>query len=127
MNLRTANTGKWFLLSSAIVLCLTASAADDLYKFSGHAEFLNRANAGLVVSGILQPESKTCIWRMIADVPQVIEAVRKLYFERNLGAELGANGRAFVQDYAPERMAGKWHDIFQSVVTPARQYMPAQG
>jgi hypothetical protein len=50
---------------------------------------------------------------MIADTAQVIEAIRRLYFDRKLGASLGANGRAFVQDYSPDMVASKWHEIFQ--------------
>jgi glycosyltransferase involved in cell wall biosynthesis len=84
-------------------------------NYSGHADFLGKAEAGLPVGGILQPEAKTCIWRMVADVSQVVEAVRRLYFDRNLAALLGANGREFVKDYAPDRMAEKWHSIFQTL------------
>ena len=61
--------------------------------FSSHAEYLNAAQAGLPVGGILQLERKTGIWRMIANLPEAIAAVRKLYFDRDLGRTLGANGR----------------------------------
>jgi glycosyltransferase involved in cell wall biosynthesis len=81
--------------------------------YSSHAEFLRRANGGLPVRGILQPEAKTCIWRMVADVGEALVAVRKLYLDRKLGRTLGANGRAFVQDFTPEIQAAKWHEIFQ--------------
>ncbi len=84
--------------------------------YSSHAEFLNEANAGLPVDGILQPESQSCILRMIADVGQAIEAVRKFYFNRALGRTLGQNGRAFVQQYTPEIQAEKWHRIFQRLL-----------
>jgi glycosyltransferase involved in cell wall biosynthesis len=85
-------------------------------NYSSHSEFLGKASAGLPVDGILQPEAKTCILRMIADVSQTIEAVRKLYFDRELGRQLGQNGRAFVQNYTPEIQAEKWHQIFQRLV-----------
>jgi len=85
-------------------------------NYSAHAEFLGKANAGLPVGGVLQPESKNCIWRMIADLSQVIDAVRRLYFDRALGPALGSNGRAFVQNYTPEIMVEKWHGIFQGLV-----------
>jgi len=84
-------------------------------NYSAHAEFLGKANAGLAVGGILQPEPKNCIWRMIADLPEVIEAVRRLYFDRKLATLLGSNGRAFVQNYTPEVIVEKWHKIFQSL------------
>jgi glycosyltransferase involved in cell wall biosynthesis len=80
---------------------------------SSHAEFLARAEAGLPVDGVLQPENKTGYWRMIADVPQAIAAVRKLYFNRELGSQFGANGRSFVQEYTLEIQAERWHQIFQ--------------
>jgi glycosyltransferase involved in cell wall biosynthesis len=82
-------------------------------NYSSHAELLGQANAGLPVEGILQPEAQSGIWRMVADMPQAIEAVRKLYFNRDLGRQLGAKGRAFVQNYTPEIQAEKWHRMFQ--------------
>ena len=85
-------------------------------NYSSHAEFLGRGRAGLPVSGILQPERDTCIWRMIADVPQTIEAVRKLYFDRGLRVELSSNGRAFAERFAAEAQAERWHEIFQKVL-----------
>jgi glycosyltransferase involved in cell wall biosynthesis len=62
------------------------------------------------------PEAGSCIFRMIADVPEAIEAVRKRYFNRELGKQLGQNGRAFVQQYTPEIQAEKWHRIFQGLM-----------
>jgi glycosyltransferase involved in cell wall biosynthesis len=88
--------------------------------YSSHAEFLRQANGGLPVGGILQPEAKTCIWRMIADVPEAIAAVRKLYYDRKLCRQLGTNGRSFVQQYTPEIQARRWHEIFQSVLNDKR-------
>ncbi len=85
-------------------------------NYSAHGEFLTRAGAGLSVGGILQPESKSCIWRMIADMPQAIEAVRRLYFDRALGRQLGANGRAFVSQFTVDRQVEVWHRIFQQVM-----------
>jgi glycosyltransferase involved in cell wall biosynthesis len=84
--------------------------------YSGHAEYLNAAKAGIPVDGILQPESKTNYWRMIADVPEAIAAVRRLYYDRQLCRDLGANGRAYVQQFTPEIQARKWHEIFQSLL-----------
>lgn len=89
-------------------------------NYSSHAEFIGRGNAGLPVSGILQPERVSCIWRMIADVPQAIEAVRKLYFDRELRAKLSSNGRVFTEQFATEMQVERWHETFQRVarVTP---------
>lgn len=95
----------WEAMCSALPVVYT--------NYSSHAEFLNKAGAGLPVGGILQPEKETCIWRMIADVSQAIEAVRKLYFDRALGRTLGSNGRSFVQQYTPAIQAERWHQIFQ--------------
>ncbi|SPE60132.1 hypothetical protein SBV1_370116 [Verrucomicrobia bacterium] len=84
--------------------------------YSSHAEFLRLANGGLPVSGILQPEARSGVWRMIADVPQALEAVRRLYFDRELGPQMGANGRAFVQDFKPAVQADKWHEMLRRVL-----------
>lgn len=89
--------------------------------YSSHAEFLNAANAGIPVSGVLQPEIQSCIWRMIADVGQTIAAVRKLYFNRELAKELGQNGRAYASQFPPDVQAEKWHKIFQEVKMPLRK------
>ncbi len=95
----------WEAMSSGIPVVYT--------NYSSHAEFLGRANGGLPVGGILQPERGACIWRMVADVLQVIEAVRKLSFNRELGAALGRNGRAFTERFTPEIQVERWHEIFQ--------------
>ena len=79
--------GEGFGLPAWEAMC---SALPTVYtNYSAHGEFLTRAGAGLPVSGILQPERKSCIWRMIADIPQAIEAVRRLYHDRALGCQLG--------------------------------------
>jgi glycosyltransferase involved in cell wall biosynthesis len=85
-------------------------------NYSSHGEFLSRANAGLPVGGILQPEKRTCIWRMVADVEQAVEAVRKVYFARALGSALGANGRSFVRQFTAEIQAERWHSMLQKLL-----------
>ncbi len=105
--------GEGFGLPAWEAMC---SALPVIYtNYSSHAEFLGRANGGLPVGGTLQPEQGSCVWRMIADVPQVIAAARKLYFNRDLGATLGRNGRAFVEGFTPEIQVEKWHQAFQSL------------
>jgi glycosyltransferase involved in cell wall biosynthesis len=89
-------------------------------NYSAHAEFLGAANAGLAVDGVLQPEENTCIKRMIADMPQAVAALRKLHADQALGRQLGANGRAYAQQRAPEIQAEKWHRLFQTVTGDAR-------
>jgi glycosyltransferase involved in cell wall biosynthesis len=106
--------GEGFGLPAWEAMCCGLPAAYTNY--SSHAEFLGRGRAGLPVSGILQPERDSCIWRMIADVPQTIAAVRKLYFDRGLRAELSSNGRAFAERFAAEAQAERWHEIFQKVL-----------
>ena len=101
----------WEAMCSALPVVYT--------NYSSHAEFLGDAQAGLPVEGILQPENKTGFWRMIADVPQAIAAVGEIYFNRELGRTLGANGRSFVQRYTPEIQAERWHGIFQRIRTGA--------
>jgi glycosyltransferase involved in cell wall biosynthesis len=88
-------------------------------NYSAHGEFLSRGNAGLPVGGILQPEPKTCIWRMVADVPQAVEAIRRLYFDRKLARELGANGRRFAGGFGIGTQVEAWHETFQGLVQPS--------
>ncbi len=85
-------------------------------QYSSHAEFLGRAEAGLPVSGVLQPESKTGIWRMVADVGQAIAAVRRLYFDAALRRYLGENGRRFVSQFTPELQTERWHRLLGEVL-----------
>jgi len=87
-------------------------------NYSAHGEFLTRGQAGLPVGGILQPEPKNCIWRMVADVPQAVEAVRRLYLDRKLARQLGANGRAFVQQFSIETQVEAWHRTFMQLAHP---------
>jgi glycosyltransferase involved in cell wall biosynthesis len=110
--------GEGFGLPAWEAMC---SGVPAIYtNYSGHADFLNKANAGLPVGGVLQPESTTCIWRMVADLSQVIEAIRRLYYDRELASSLGANGRAFVEGFTPEIVVSKWHEIFQNVAATGR-------
>src|SRR6266516_3156438 len=83
--------------------------------YSSHAEYIAKAKAGQLVSGVPQPECRTGFWRMVPDPPAAIEAVRKIYADRSLGVTLGANGRAFTQRYRVEVQLEKWHRIFQTL------------
>jgi hypothetical protein len=82
---------------------------------------------GLPVGGVLQPEAKQCIWRMVADVPQAIEAVRRLYFDRKLAQQLGANGRTFVRQFAIESQVAAWHRSFGQLAQPLAEPAKAAG
>jgi len=86
-------------------------------NYSAHGELLTRAEAGLPVGGLLQPEVGSCLWRMIADAPQAVEAVLRLYHDNNLRQKLGANGRAFAHQFAPDIQVQRWHSIFQSIMS----------
>jgi glycosyltransferase involved in cell wall biosynthesis len=104
--------GEGFGLPAWEAMC---SGIPSIYtNYSAHGEFVGKANAGIPVGGILQPEPKSCIWRMVADIPQVIGAVRRLYFDRKLAASMGENGLNFVKGYTPDIMVEKWHGIFQN-------------
>jgi glycosyltransferase involved in cell wall biosynthesis len=81
--------------------------------YSSHAEFLGKANAGLPVGGTLQPEPSTCTLRILADVGQALEAVRRLYFDPELRRGLGRSGRAFAEQISCKNQAERWHHIFQ--------------
>ena len=82
-------------------------------NFSSHAEYLNDARCGLPVEGVLQPERKTGFCRMIGNLSEVVQAVRRLYFDRELRTLLGANGRAFVRQFRVELQIEEWHKNFQ--------------
>jgi glycosyltransferase involved in cell wall biosynthesis len=108
--------GEGFGLPAWEAMC---SALPVIYtNYSAHGEFLSRGEAGLPVGGILQPEMNQCIWRMVADVPQVIEAVRRLYFNRALAREFGANGRAFAGQFGIDVQVEAWHRTFTEVTQP---------
>jgi glycosyltransferase involved in cell wall biosynthesis len=108
--------GEGFGLPAWEAMC---SALPVVYtNYSAHGEFLTRGQAGLPVGGILQPEPKNCIWRMVADVPQAVEAVRRLYLDRKLARQLGANGRAFVQQFSIETQVEAWHRTFMQLAHP---------
>lgn len=95
----------WEAMCSALPIVYT--------DYSSHAEFLRAGKAGLAVEGVLQPEGKAGVWRSIGDVAQAVAAVRRLYYDRDLRRELGANGRKFVQQYDLDVQAQRWHRVFQ--------------
>jgi glycosyltransferase involved in cell wall biosynthesis len=110
--------GEGFGLPAWEAMC---SGIPSVYThYSSHAEFLSRANAGLPVSGVLQPEAKECIWRMVADCSQAVAAVRALYLDRALLHKLGENGRNFVEIYRTDLQVSKWHHLFQNLLNRER-------
>jgi glycosyltransferase involved in cell wall biosynthesis len=84
-------------------------------NYSSHAEFVRLPGAGLPVGGRLQPEPGTCILRLLADVAEALEAVRNLYFHREIGTALGRRGRAFAEQHSTEVQAARWHRLFQEI------------
>lgn len=99
----------WEAMSSELPVVYT--------NYSSHAEFLGLAGAGIPVGGILQPEPVTCIQRLVPDVAQALDAVRRLYQDRKLGAQLGQRGRTFTQMYSPPTQSRRWHQLFQECQT----------
>ena len=85
--------------------------------YSSHAEYLNASGAGFSVRGSFQPEAGGLGWRLIADVAEIVVAVRRLYCDRALCRELGENGRRFVDRYDVLEQARKWHHVFQDTLT----------
>lgn len=109
--------GEGFGLPAWEAMC---SALPVIYtNYSAHGKFLSDARAGIPVGGVLQPEPKNCIWRMVADVTQAIEAVRLLYLDRKLAQQLGANGREFVKQFAVATQVEAWNQSFKQLVQPA--------
>ena len=85
-------------------------------NYSAQGEIVGRANGGLPVGGTLQPEPKCGAFRMVADVSQAIDAVRKLYFDPDLRQKLGLNGRQFAEQHGAHVQAERWHEMFQQVL-----------
>jgi len=85
--------------------------------YSSHSEFLSDSQAGISVSGILQPEPRTCTWRIIADVEQCVVAVRSLYYDRQKGARLGQNGTTYIKDFSIEKQTDRLHNTLQHVLS----------
>jgi glycosyltransferase involved in cell wall biosynthesis len=88
-------------------------------NYSSHAEFLRKANAGIPVGGILQPEPGSCILRLVPDVGQALDAVRRLYGDAKLRSSLGCRGRLLTENYSKELVAEKWHRLFQDCLAEA--------
>ena len=86
-------------------------------NYSAHAELATLGGCGLPIGGVFQPEEKSCIWRMIADIPQAIEAVRRVYSDQPLRIKLGENGRAFANQFGIEVQVKEWHSLFQKVIS----------
>jgi glycosyltransferase involved in cell wall biosynthesis len=84
-----------------------------------HAEFLNDANAGIPVPGILQPEAVTNYWRMVADLPSLVGAVRALYYDDQLRRDLGVNGGRFGMRHNVEGFIEAWDGLFAAVCNSA--------
>lgn len=82
---------------------------------TSHAEFLNQANAGIPVGGILQPQMGNCIRRMIANSGSAVAAVRRLYLNRKQGLQFGNNGRKFVDGYNLNAECSRWHHLLKNL------------
>lgn len=94
-------------------------------NYSSHGELVRTSKGGIGVGGILQPEQQSCIHRMVADTGQSLKAIRDLYFDRQKAKALGTNGRLFTEQYSPDKMVDKWHQIFQEAKNPTRTMVPS--
>ena len=79
--------------------------------YSSHAEWVERADSGIRVSGILQPEARTGIMRHISDVYEAADAVLKLYRDPGLYRAYCEKGRSFVEAHAIENHHPFWADV----------------
>ena len=86
-------------------------------NYGAHAEYLRHARAGIPVGGTLQPQRGDCILRLVADIDQSVEAVRRLYHDRALSKTLGIRGRNFATSVGGDRIVHFWHRCFQSVAS----------
>ncbi len=80
--------------------------------YSGHAELLRQSGCGLSVSGILQPEHRSGILRMVAHADRAVDQVLKLYRTPALRCDMGRAGAEWVAQYQKESIASKWHELF---------------
>ncbi|HEX7860796.1 MAG TPA: glycosyltransferase [Verrucomicrobiae bacterium] len=83
-------------------------------NYSGHAEFLARKKECFPVGGVLQPENETCIFRMIADVAQTLEAVLTLLRRSQERGRITKT--AFFEPYTSRKVAESWHNCFGEVL-----------
>ena len=91
-----------------------ASGLPVIYSdYSAHAEMLRRADAGIAVPGVLQPEAGCCIQRIISDPAAAVAAVRKLYYNSDERRRLGKNGRHFATVNELDLIVSNWHNMFQ--------------
>ena len=47
---------------------------------------------------------------------QLNEAILRLHNDEQLRLAMGARGREFVSDFAPDKMAGKYLDLYESIL-----------
>lgn len=83
--------------------------------YSSHAEFLREAQAGLAVSGVLQPEPGSCTLRLIADVRSAIRCLRGLICSPLKRQQLGRSGRRYCERYSTTNTARLWHSVFKEL------------
>jgi glycosyltransferase involved in cell wall biosynthesis len=102
----------WEAMSSEIPIVYT--------DYSSHGEFIKAGDGGLPIGGLLQPEGQSGVLRMIARVEEAVQAVRRIYFDRELGVRLGQNGRAFANRFNLGRMAVEWDRMFTRVVADGK-------
>lgn len=85
-------------------------------NYSSHAEWLKSANAGIAISGVLQPEPPHAILRHISDVYEAIDAVLKLYSDSETRRALGQNGRRFSESVGIAEIGRYWDQIFREAL-----------
>lgn len=98
----------WEAMSSGLPIVYT--------NYSSHAELVNNAGAGIPVGGVLQPEASNCVWRMVADIPEAIEAILHLYSNPLLRTRYGQKGACYTQRFSVKKQVERWDSIFKSLV-----------
>ena len=84
--------------------------------YSAHAELLRGGDCGIPISGTLQPESGSCVQRIIADVGCAVEGVRRYINDKQLRQRHAASGIRYASKFDVSTQVDQWHLLFQSVL-----------
>lgn len=83
--------------------------------YSSHAEVATIANAGIGVTGVLQPERTSHIMRFISDPYAIVQSVLRLKDSPDASDELGKNGVRYARGVSMDVIAEVWHNIFEGL------------
>jgi len=85
-------------------------------NYSSHAEFISKAEAGVCVNGILQPEESSSMMRFISNPHSIAEAILDLRRSHEMRLRLGKNGRSYSESVSVEIISSKWIETFEDCI-----------